>query len=104
MMSYWSAFATSGAPGRGDDTQPAWPAWGDGHEFMTLDAGAIERASSALTRETVLDSIATDARLADPRLRCLVYHDLVLWSPSLTREAYDAKCPTFAFDAYPWRG
>ena len=105
MMSYWAAFARTGDPGRGDGKRPEWPRWGATHEYLVLDTpagGGITRASGVSTRESVLQSIEQDKRL-DARGRCLVYRDLVFRPPVLTRQAYDAKCPTFPFDGYPWR-
>jgi para-nitrobenzyl esterase len=106
MMSYWAAFAKSGEPGRGDGTRPEWPRWSASHETLVLDTpagGGITRTQTSLTQQAVLDSIDKDPRFADARLRCLVFHDFVLWTPALTRGAYDAKCQKFPFDAYPWR-
>jgi len=106
MMAYWAAFARSGNPGRGDGTRPEWPAWSGKPEFLVFDTpagGGITRSSAVQSREGVLAAIEADPRLAEPRARCLVYHDLVIWSPSLTRQAYDEKCRAFPFDGYPWR-
>ena len=60
MMSYWTAFARSGDPGRGDGKQPEWPRWSAQHEYVVLDTpagGGITRASGVSTRDTVLQSI-----------------------------------------------
>jgi para-nitrobenzyl esterase len=106
MMSYWAAFARTGRPERGDGARPEWPAWSATPEYLVLDTpagGGITRSSAVQTRAGVLAAIESDPRLAGPRERCLAYHDLVLWSPSLTREAYDARCRDFPFDGYPWR-
>ena len=105
MMSYWAAFAKTGAPGGGDG-RPEWPRWSTSHETLVLDTpagGGITRTQTALTQQQVLDSVEKDPRFTDPRLRCLAYHDLVLWSPAITRGYYDVKCPNHPFDAYPWR-
>jgi para-nitrobenzyl esterase len=106
MMSYWAAFARTGNPGRGDGKRPAWPAWSASPEYIVLDTtagGGISTSSKTVTRQSVLAAVETDPRLADPRVKCLVYHDLVLWSSSVTRYAYDTKCRAFPFDGYPWR-
>jgi hypothetical protein len=42
-------------------------------------------------------------RLPSARDRRLAYHDLVVWSGTLSRAGYDAKCPDNPFDDYPWR-
>jgi para-nitrobenzyl esterase len=106
MMSYWAAFARTGNPDRGDGKRPAWPAWSASTDYIVLDTpagGGIRTASKTMTREAVLKGVETDPRFADPRAKCLVYHDLVAWTGTLTRYAYDTKCQAFPFDAYPWR-
>jgi para-nitrobenzyl esterase len=106
MMSYWASFARTGDPGKGDGGRPEWPRWSTAQEYLVLDTpagGGITRAAGVSTRDTVLQSIEQDQRLADPRTRCLVYHDLVFRPPVLTRRAYDEKCSKFPFEKYPWR-
>jgi para-nitrobenzyl esterase len=108
MMTYWATFAATGRPGGGPDARlPAWPAWSVGTpSFLVLDTaagGGIRASQETTTREAVLAAIATDPRLPTSRDRCLAYHDLVQWSGTLSRAAYDAKCPDHAFDGYPWR-
>ena len=106
MMSYWAAFARTGNPGQGDGKRPAWPAWSASTEYLVFDtpaAGGITTSSKTMTRDAVLKGVETDPRFADPRARCLVYHDLVAWSATMTRYAYDAHCREFPFDGYPWR-
>jgi para-nitrobenzyl esterase len=108
MMDYWTAFAASGRPGGGRDGRlPAWPAWNRATPtFLVLDTdsgGGIRTSTEMVSRFGVLDSIETDPRLATPRDRCLVYHELVYESGELPRPYYDAKCPNHPFDAFPWR-
>jgi para-nitrobenzyl esterase len=99
MMQRWAAFATSGDPG--------WTAWtASSPSFLVFDTtagGGIRPATDTMTQERVLAEIEADPRLPTVRDRCLVYHDLVAMSAVLPRATFDAKCPGFAFDDYPWR-
>jgi para-nitrobenzyl esterase len=108
MMSYWSELAKSGRPGaEGEGAVPAWPAWEGNGRFLVLDTeagGGIRPSEETVTREGLLAAVETDPRLADPRLRCIVYHDLVRWGEALERSDYDVKCPGHPFDGYPWHG
>jgi para-nitrobenzyl esterase len=106
MMGYWTTFAATGNPGGGDGTRPAWPAWSAGAETLVLDTsagGGIRTMPGALTRDAVVAAIESDPRYADPRTRCLAYHDLVVFQGAMTRDAYDARCAAYPFDGYPWR-
>ena len=60
--------------------------------------------SEPVTTESVLAAVAADARLATPRERCWVYHELAAWSRGFARDSYDAlsECADFPFDAFPW--
>jgi para-nitrobenzyl esterase len=105
MMDYWTTFAKTGRP-NGGGTHPEWPDWSARPEYLVLAtsrAGGITRSTDVVTRASALGSIDGDPRLADPRTRCLVYHDLVAWAGLLSRAVYDEKCPGFAFEAHPWR-
>jgi para-nitrobenzyl esterase len=108
MMSYWTAFATNGRPARGRrDELPEWQAWSTAPRYLVLDTkagGGVRPSDELATRSGVLASIDSDPRLVTPRDRCLVYHDLARWTDVMPRTAYDAKCPDYAFDAYPWSG
>jgi len=64
----------------------------------------VRPSDELVTRSGVLASIDSDPRLETPRDRCLVYHDLARWTDVMPRTAYDAKCPDYAFDAYPLSG
>jgi para-nitrobenzyl esterase len=108
MMDYWTAFAASGRPDGGRDGRlPAWPAWSRAAPtFLVLDTdsgGGIRTSTEMVSRFGILDSIETDPRLATPRDRCLVYHELVYGAGELSHPYYDAKCPNHPFDAFPWR-
>jgi hypothetical protein len=60
--------------------------------------------SEPVTIEGVLAGVEADTRLATPRARCWVYHELAAWSRGFSREDYDALagCKEHAFDAFPW--
>ena len=107
MTSYWTAFAASGRPGRGrGDDLVAWPAWDDAATFLVLDtsaSGGVRPATGAVTRDDVLAGIERDPRLPTARDRCLVYHDLVLYTDTVTPADFTARCPGLPFDGYPWR-
>ena len=105
MMDYWTTFAKTGRPGNGGGTLD-WPAWSERPEYLVLatpERGGITRSSETITREAALAAVERDPRLADPRARCIVDHELVAWAGLLPRATYDAACPTFPFDGYPWR-
>ena len=108
MMSYWTQFAKSGRPVTGaGDAVPEWPAWDEGGRFLVLDTeagGGIRPSAETVSREGLLAAIESDPRLADRRLRCIVYHDLARWGEALERSEYDVKCPEHPFDGYPWHG
>jgi len=106
MMSYWAAFAYTGDPGRGRDGDlPRWEPW-DGARFLVLDApagGGVRMGSGAETRDGVLAAVAADPRLASPRDRCRVLHELVEDGRLLGRAEYARRgCADFPYDAYPW--
>jgi para-nitrobenzyl esterase len=109
MMSYWAQFADSGDPGRGRRGElPAWTAWDGapgGHKYAILDSaeGGGPRMGSEPTREEdVLAAIESDPRLATPRERCWVLHEVVWRSLLLDRAGYAERCPEFPFDDFPW--
>jgi para-nitrobenzyl esterase len=110
MMSYWAAFARSGDPGRGaDGAEHAWTAW-DGrpgaHKFMLLDTpddGGLRMGSEPVTPDGVVAAVAADARLATPRDRCWVYHELAQWSRGFGRDEYAALCADHPYEQFPWQ-
>ena len=82
-MSYWSAFARSGDPGRGrDGSLPAWPVWkpGDGEpQFLVLDSatgGGIRTERGLATVAGVLDAIRQDPRMPELATRCRLYWEM----------------------------
>jgi para-nitrobenzyl esterase len=111
MLSYWAEFARSGDPGRGRGRDlPAWTAWDNtpgAHKYAILDSdagGGVRMGSEPVTVASVLAGVEADPRLATPRARCWVYHELAEWSRGFSREDYDALagCRELAFDAFPW--
>ncbi|MFQ5416229.1 MAG: carboxylesterase/lipase family protein [Myxococcota bacterium] len=115
MMSYWTEFARSGAPGRGrDGTLPEWLAWDpapDGHKTLILDTpagGGARMGSAPVTVESVLAEIAADPRLETQRERCFVYRQIAKWDEDLgfgPEEYLDAGptgCREWPYDEWPW--
>lgn len=109
MASYWSQFAAAGDPGQGrEGTLPAWTRWDaapGAPRCLVLDTpagGGLRMTNEQLTRETVLDAVASDPRLAEPRDRCRIYRELAAWGRGSNRDAYAARCPDFPYDGYPW--
>lgn len=112
MMGYWAEFARTGRPGRGgSEAGVEWTAWDPSAptapKFIVLDTdagGGIRMSSETVTLDGLRAALAADPRLADPRARCSVWHDLSAWARGLTRAEYDAlpECKEFPFDQYPW--
>jgi hypothetical protein len=112
MMGYWAAFARNGRPGRGgDDGGAEWMAWDPSAPeapkyliFDTADGGGIRMSADAVTLERLRHDLAGDPRLADPRDRCAVYHEVSRWGRGFSRADYDAaaECKPFPYDQYPW--
>jgi len=97
MMSYWTEFARSGAPGYGRNGElPLWSAWDlspEGEKFIVLDTeqgGGMRMARDAVTNEALLAELTADPRLADTELRCAVLARLLDWSQSLDESHYAA--------------
>ncbi len=109
VMSYWAEFAYAGDPGRGRQGDlPAWTAWDahGGHGTMHLDTGDdLRMGSDPVTIESVVASVERDPRLATPRKRCWVFHELARWSRGIRRDDYErrAECRAYPFDAFPWK-
>jgi len=112
MMSYWAQFAYTGSPGRGRDGRlPEWTAW-DGAlpetpKFMVLDThagGGLRMSNENVTRESVLAALAADPRVTGPRMRCVIYHEVIEWERDLTPADYSKfeECRDFPYDRYPW--
>jgi para-nitrobenzyl esterase len=111
MLSYWAEFARTGDPAEGRRGElPRWTTWDNrpgAHKYALLDTdagGGVRMGSEAVTVAEVLGRVEEDPRLAAPRARCWVYHELAQWSRGFSREDYDAlaACRDFAFDAFPW--
>jgi para-nitrobenzyl esterase len=97
VMSYWTEFARSGAPGRGRGGDlPLWSAWSprpDGEKFIVLDTesgGGVHMARDAVTNDALIASLRSDPRLADAKLRCAVLASVVAWSSRLDEKDYAA--------------
>ena len=95
MMSYWSEFARTGAPGRGQKGDlPLWSAWSPSEsadKFIVLDTeagGGVRMARDVQTNAALLASMRSDPRLSDPKLRCTVLESVVAWSPALDDKDY----------------
>jgi para-nitrobenzyl esterase len=78
MSSYWTAFATSGDPARGQDGQQVpWLAWGsEGKRSLILDSPAdqgIFMDDTEVTLASIKQSLATDPDFTDDTLRCQIY-------------------------------
>lgn len=112
MMGYWAEFARTGRPGRGGGAAPIeWTAWdasgAEAPKYIILDTdagGGIRMAAKTESIDGLRAAVANDPRLATPRDRCVVYHDLAQWGRGISRADYDAftECREFPFDAYPW--
>lgn len=112
MMGYWAELARRGRPGRGGAAGGVeWLAWDPSTpaapKFLVLDSaagGGIRMSADAVTLDRLRDDLASDPRLADPRDRCTVYHELSRWGRGFTRADYDAaaECAPFPYDRYPW--
>lgn len=112
MMGYWAEFARSGRPGRGGpDGTVEWTAWDPGSpdalKYLILDTengGGIRMSADTVTLDRLRSDLAADPRLANPRDRCAVYHEMARWARGFTRAEYDAaaECKPYPFDQYPW--
>ncbi len=97
MRSYWTHFAATGKPDRGQDgALKQWKPWTteeSSPKFMVFDSeagGGLRMSSEALTTDDVLAAVAEDARLPALASRCEVYRTFVQWSDVVTLEEYDA--------------
>jgi len=111
MMDYWAQFARTAAPGRGGDgSLPEWMPWDPqpgAPKFMVLDTGVggtHMSSSGALSTDSVLAALDADPRLAAPRDKCSVLHDLAQASRGFTPQDYAARpdCAAYAYGKYPW--
>jgi para-nitrobenzyl esterase len=95
MISYWSAFAADGRPGRGrDGSLPEWSAWDPKHggpKFMILDTeadGGVRMSDEVVTPGSVLANVGTDPRLRNEIQRCEVYRELTRWTRGFSEDDY----------------
>jgi len=110
MRSYWARFAATGGPGAGQDgSLPEWTAWDEapgGHKYMILDSpagGGLRMGSEPVTVASVLAAVAQDPRLATPKARCRVYHELAARGRGFERADYEkVGCAGLPFDGFPW--
>jgi para-nitrobenzyl esterase len=111
MMAYWAEFARTGSPGRGGDgSLTEWTAWDTNPgapKYMILDSdagGGIRMSPASLTTKSVLAALDADPRLAAPRDKCAVLHDLARWGRGFSKHDYAARpeCAPYPYDTYPW--
>jgi para-nitrobenzyl esterase len=93
MMSYWSAFAHGGDPGRGrQGEQPQWLRFGsDGRTSLvldTVDGGGIRMIEDLVTRESVVRTLAGDPEIPNQATRCELYLATFGWGGRYDREEY----------------
>ncbi len=95
MMSYWTAFAYDGDPGRGRGGDvPRWSAWDPqpgADKFAILDTaadGGPRMARDVVTSDQLLAELKADPRLADAELRCDVLAGLTRWSNAIGDPEY----------------
>ncbi len=98
MMAYWAAFAYEGDPGTGrSGAEPRWLPWGEnGKTSIVLDTpqdGGIYMMEETVTRESVVDAIATDPDIPDQRARCELYLNTFRWNGEFDRTEYDDLGP-----------
>jgi para-nitrobenzyl esterase len=112
MMSYWTNFAATGAPGRGRKGDlPEWTPWPRGGDAaprtLVLDTpadGGVRMQPGVVTEEAVIAAIGADPRLAAQRDRCAVYRRLARWGRAFDEERYArAGCAAYPIAEYPWR-
>jgi len=94
MMSYWAQFAYTGDPGRGRDGDlPHWLSWGtDGQRSLILDTpsgGGIRMMDERVTRQSVVEAIASDPAITSQRERCEIYLRTFRWGGQFDRAEYD---------------
>ncbi len=110
MMSYWAEFAYTGDPGVGrNGKQPRWTPWDasspQAPKFAVLDTpagGGIRLSSESVTRDSIVASVESDARLADWERKCAVLANLVRFgrgvSPARYASVGNGACGAFPLD------
>ena len=91
MMSYWAAFATNGAPGRGmNNDLPEWRVWGaDQDRLMILDTasdGGVRMSSEEISVESVLNSLIQDTRFSSLKEKCMALLGVKGWFPEISAQ------------------
>ena len=81
MVSYWTHFARTGAPGNGgDQSLPQWHAWqADGDKKLLLDSSArdgIHMSDATVYVDDLKQRIRDDRKLDTPYQRCELYTQL----------------------------
>jgi len=100
MMSYWTAFAERGDPGRGRHGElPPWRPWASeaapSERFMVFDTeadGGLRMSGDAVDSGRVIERVATDERFANVRERCELLAQFVRFGRRISPEEY----PTLA--------
>ena len=99
MRSYWTQFAATGDPARGQQGDlPRWPAWaspgsGEGARYMVFDSPRDEglyTSNATLTSRQVIDAVADDPRIENDEDRCEIYASFVQWSARMSPEEYES--------------
>lgn len=98
MMSYWTEFAYYGDPAMGrQGEQPEWLRWGsDGKTSIILDTpqdAGIHMIDEKVTRETIVEALATDPDIPSQRARCELYLTTFRWQGQFDRQEYDTLGP-----------
>jgi para-nitrobenzyl esterase len=91
MMSYWAAFATNGAPGRGmDGNLPEWKSWGDGQARLmildTTDGGGVRMSDKAVSVDSVLETLQKDTRFESLKEKCMAFLGVKGWFPEISAQ------------------
>ncbi len=114
MMSYWTQFARTGSPGRGQSgTLLAWSAWDDSTpdapKFIQLDTtpgAGIHMSDAVESLPRLLGEIDTDPRLPTQLDKCRLFHALAGWTHGLSKADYvhagKVGCADFPFADFPW--
>jgi para-nitrobenzyl esterase len=97
MRSYWTNFAHTTEPGRGQAGDlPAWTPWSareGGAKYMIFDSardGGLRMGTDRVDQAMVVRRVLEDPRFQDDSERCSVFRNLVRWSNALTPKGYEA--------------
>jgi para-nitrobenzyl esterase len=101
MMSYWTQFAATGAPGRGRAGDlPEWTAWSESNpsspRFLVFDSeadGGLRMSADAITPARLVTRMLEDSRFADAAERCALLAQLQGWRPLPAEEVARVGCP-----------